>query len=173
MAHNRGVHDEQNQKIDEGKMQKKGKQKPFINQVFGHGQQALKGYPDCGKKLRQALAQETAEGNASTEFACAVKTVPNTNAQKGDDIGGFQEETVPEPESHKTDDEDGDIFEQSQCRKIDPEILERAQQNYRKLKVTISKFPRPLVERGYKIVEILVKSDEAGIFPRCIWREAH
>ena len=60
----------------------------------------VEGYKDCDKKLRQALAHEMAERNASTEFAGAVRTVPNDEVQEDDDVVDLAEEGTLEFDSH-------------------------------------------------------------------------
>ena len=82
------------------------------------------------KKLRQALAHEMAERSACTEFAGAVKTVPNENVQEDDDVVDLRGERNLEPDSHKFDDEDEDLFDQSQFEKMDPTVRKRAEEVY-------------------------------------------
>ena len=113
MEHNRRVHDKKNREVvkDEPEVPTKEKHKPFIHQLFGHDQQAVEGYKDCDKRLRQALAQEMAERSASTEVAGAIKTVPSAKTQEGDDLVELDEEENLEPDSQKIDDEAGDLFD--------------------------------------------------------------
>ena len=73
---------------DESKESKGKGRHPFIHQCFGHDQGAIEGFKDCDKRLKQTLAREMAERNASTEFAGAVRTENGDGVQEDDDVDG-------------------------------------------------------------------------------------
>ena len=166
MEHSRKVHDENTRGVvkDEPKAPTKRKRQPFIHLCFGHDLQAVEGFTDCDKKLWQAFALEMAEGNASTEFAGAVKTVPNDKAQEDDDVVELNEEENLELDSHKTDDADEDLFDQSQFAKMDPAVRQRAKEVYKRLRSTIKVIPLSLQARGEKIVETAASNDDSPEF---------
>ena len=161
MEHNRRVHDLKAHGVvkDESKESKGKGRQPFMHQCFGHDQQAIEGFNDCGKKLRQALAREMAERSASTESAVAVRTVQNNEVQEDDDVAELKDKDDLELESHRTDDEDEDLFHQPQFEKMGPEIRKRAKEVYKKLRSTIKEIPRPLQKREEIVVEAAVSND--------------
>ena len=162
MEHSRKVHDEKTRGVvnDEPKAPTKRKRQPFIHQCFGHDQKAVEGFTGCDKKLRQALAHEMAERNASTEFAGAVKPVPHDKVQVDDDVVELSEEENLEPDSHKTDGENEDLFDQSQFEKMDPAVRKRGKGVYKRLGSIITVIPFSLQERGEKIMETAVSNDD-------------
>ena len=112
MEHNRRVHDLKAHGVvkDESKESKGKGRQPFIHKCFGHDQRAIEGFKDCDRKLRQALAREMAERNASTEFAGVAKSVQNNEVQEDDDVAELKDKDDLELDSQKIDDEDEDLL---------------------------------------------------------------
>ena len=163
MKLNSEAHDQQNHAmVKEEKTEPTAKRhKSFIHQCFGHDQGAIEGFRGCEDRLKQALAREMAEPNATTEFEGAVKTEKVVVVPQDDDGDGDKPKEKLNPDSQKADDEDEDHFGLPEFSEMDPEVRRRAREVFRKLKATV---------KDIKVVETAVSNDDrpdSTLRPRC------
>ena len=138
---------------------KKKKTNSVLNRVFGHDQNAIEGFKDCEGDMQESLNLERTERDAATEFEGAVKTEKKGRAQKSNDDDGKYPEERPLLDSQEADSEDEEHSRRPEFKEMDPDLLEKANKLFQRIKATIKVIPRSIMERGKVVVETAVRND--------------